>query len=485
MRFLWRSIAGLFLTAVTFGLVIYAVDMVRGSIEARMADERPSPPPREREFTVNVVTAVPGVHTPVLQAFGEVRAQRSLELRAAASGRVIEVAPSFSEGGAVRGGDILVRIDPTEAEAERDRLAADLTDAEAEVRDAKAALGLANDDKAGAEDQERLRDQALQRQRDLQERGVGTESAVETAALAAAAARQSVLTKRQAITQAEARISQSNTQLIRAQIALAEAQRRVEDTVLTAPFDGTLSEVSLAQGRLVTNNEQLATLVDPDALEVSFRLSTVQYARLLGEAGQLESLPVEAQLDVSGIDLKANGMIQRDSAAVGEAQSGRVIFAALDAAPGFKPGDFVTVSVQETTIDRAILLPASALDGSGTVLVLGPENRLETVDVTLLRRQGNEVLVGGRDVAGREVVTSRTPLLGTGIRVKPLRTTDAAAPEEPALVELTDERRAKLIAFVEANNRMPAEVKTRILGTLVEAKVPEQLVSRLESRMGG
>ena len=51
-------------------------------------------------------------------------------------------------------------------------------------------------------------------------------------------------------------------------------------------------------------------------------------------------------------------------------------------------------------------------------------------------------------------------------------------------MELDTERRARLIAFVEANTRMPDAVKTRILGQLQEAKVPEQIVVRIESRMG-
>jgi hypothetical protein len=61
----------------------------------------------------------------------------------------------------------------------------------------------------------------------------------------------------------------------------------------------------------------------------------------------------------------------------------------------------------------------------------------------------------------------------------------AAAESQPDLVELTPERRAQLISFVEANNRMPKEAKARILEQLSQDRVPAQVVSRLESRMGG
>ena len=83
------------------------------------------------------------------------------------------------------------------------------------------------------------------------------------------------------------------------------------------------------------------------------------------------------------------------------------------------------------------------------------------------------------------MVEARSPLLGAGISVRPLRPEQADTPAEPEMVELTDERRARLVAFVEANQRMPAEAKQRVLARLAEARVPAQMVARLESRMGG
>jgi DnaJ-domain-containing protein 1 len=53
------------------------------------------------------------------------------------------------------------------------------------------------------------------------------------------------------------------------------------------------------------------------------------------------------------------------------------------------------------------------------------------------------------------------------------------------MIELSDARRARLVAFVEGNKAMPSEVKQRMLKRLEEARVPAQLVSRIESRMGG
>tara|TARA_R110000764_G_scaffold5106_6_gene20525 strand:- start:9722 stop:11182 length:1461 start_codon:yes stop_codon:yes gene_type:complete len=486
MRFLRQSLIGLVLTALTLVLLLYAGNLVRGAVQERMSRVTKAPPARERTFAVTLIQAEAGDVVPELDTFGEVQSRRTLELRAAVAGRVTDMADSFEDGGSVAEGDVLVQLDPADAQSTLDRVQADIADAKAELRDAQRTLDLNRDDQAAAQEQADLREKAFQRQVDLETRGVGTAAAVETAELAASAARQAVLTRRQAVTSAEARIDQANTTLARTEIALAEAQRRLADTTLRAPFDGTLSLTNVTLGRLVSANEKLADLVDPDALEVSFRVSTAQYARLLDDAGALLRAPVQVTLDVAGIDLQATGTISRASVEAGEAQTGRLVFARLDGARGFKPGDFVTVKVEEPELQNVIRLPSSALGADDTVLVLGEGNRLETVSVTVLRRQGDTILVRGDGLESREVVEARSPLLGAGIAVTPLRIgREEAAPAVPEMLELSAERRARLVAFVEANDRMPQEAKARVLAQLAEPQVPAQMVARIESRMGG
>lgn len=486
MRFIRQSIIGLVLAALSLGLLAYAGQLVGGAVQERLAQETQARPARERVFAVGVVRAEPGSERPVLESFGEVESRRVLELRSPASGRIIELAEGFEDGGVVTAGQVLIRMDTADAQSALDRARADLLDGEAEVRDAERSLILSRDEEVASQDQADLQQRAYERQVDLAGRGVGTAAAVEVAALAAASARQAVLARRQSVAIAEARIDQAQTRMARANIALAEAQRALDDTTLMAPFDGTLSETDVVAGRLASANEKLAVLIDAEALEVAFRVSTAQFARLLDEDGHVMSAPVTATLDVSGVDLHATGIINRTSAGSGEAQTGRLIFARLDSARGFKPGDFVTVAVQEPPLDNVVRLPASAVDGNNTVLVLGEDSRLEALTVRVLHREGDDVLVRSPDIAGRDVVEARSPLLGPGISVRALRPQEpGAAPPEPEMLELTSERRARLIAFVEGNQRMPAEAKARVLSQLSEPTVPAQMVERIESRMGG
>ncbi|GKY86292.1 efflux RND transporter periplasmic adaptor subunit [Sinisalibacter aestuarii] len=489
MRFLRRSLAGLFLVALTIALLALAGETLRSAIQERLARESDQGTARERVYSVNVMTVEPGEIVPVLEAFGEVRARRTLELRAQVAGSVVELGQGFEEGGRVEAGQLLLRVDPTNLQDSLALARTDLAEAQDEQRDAGAALDIARDDLASAQRQAELRAQALARQQDLAQRGVGTEAAVETAALSAASAEQAVLSRRSALASAEARVAQAENTLARRQIALDEAARRLAETEVRASFSGTLADVAAIEGRLVTANEHVATLVDPSALEVSFRLSTAQYARLLDSDGALVPADVSVRLAVSGVDIEAVGRIDRESAEVGEGQTGRLLFARLEDVRGFRPGDFVTVEIREPALRGVAELPASALGATDTVLVLGAEDRLEEVSVTVLRRQGETVLVRAGDLAGREVVTERTPMLGAGIGVKPFRPGAAAAPaqsqqENMTMIALDDERRAKLIAFVTEENAMQPAMRERMLFRLNQPEVSEQFVQRLEQQMG-
>ncbi|SHH28427.1 efflux RND transporter periplasmic adaptor subunit [Cognatishimia maritima] len=485
MRFLRQSLMGLFLFAVTVGLLIAAVQVFTASLSDRMSQERRAPQARERVFTANVQLAEPATAAPKMTAFGEIQSQRTLDIRAATGGTLTELAPNFQEGGRVEKGQLLARFDTDEAQDALARVETDLRAALSEQAEAKRALELAQEDWASAQAQLELRERALARQKDLETRGVGTEAAIETAELNLSNARQQELARRQSIAQLEARIDQSETQVARAKIAEAEAARNLADRQITASFSGALSKVSVIEGGLVSANERLARLIDPDALEVSFRVSTAQYARLLDEAGRLRPAEVTVQLDVAGLILQASGQISRDSAAVGEGQTGRLIFATLSEARGLKPGDFVSVAISEPPLPNVVTLPAAALDPQGRVMVVGDGERLQAVPVKLLRRQGDDILVSADRIAGASVVTRLTPVLGAGVRVKPVGLGEQAPEPTPDMVELTEEQRAKLVAFVQGNTRLPDDRKAQLLEQLAAPTVPAQMVNRLEQRMGG
>ena len=486
MRFLSRGIIGLALTALTLALLALAAGQIVRALGDRAAGRSVAPAAAERVFAVNVETLAPQEAQPVLTAYGDVRSTRRLEMRAEAVGELIELAPGFRDGGLVAAGEVVFRVDPAEAEAELALSRNAYRGAQAEELEAEAALALAREELAAAERQRDLRQGSLLRAEDLRDRGVSTAADLEVAELAFSTANQALTGRRLALAQAEARIERAAIARERAGIERDEAARRLENTVTRAPFGGVMSDVDVVLGRLASPNERLGVLLDPAALEVAFRISSLEFARLAYAQGVIPSLDVTVNLEVDGVDLSAKGRIERVGVAAETGQSGRLIYAAIDGAAGLlRPGDFVTVELEEPTLQDVAVLPATAVGPDGGVLLVGADDRLEAAQVDVLRRQKDIVIVGGAPF-GRELVSELSPQLGPGVMVRALRRGEPTAEADvDDMVALSDEQRAGLIASVEANERLGADAKARILAALAEDAVPRRMLDRIEARRSG
>ena len=486
MRFIGRSLTGLLLLAVTLALLGAAAMLIGGAVRQSLEPGGPGRPAVERVVAANVVTLTPGEIAPVLTAYGKVEAARSLEMRTRAAGTVVWVADTFRNGLSVRKGEVLVRLDQAPAKETLAVARADLTEAHAAATEAVAAVTLTEDDLKAAEAQLQLRQQALARQKDIAARGVGSAEAVETAEIAVFSAEQAVLSRRQALASAKAAVDRTAVAVTRAEIALGEAERTLSETEIKAGLSGRVDGVGLVTGAVVGANEGLGRIIDPATLDVAVRLSTAQFM-LLGQDGTLVGAPVSIVLNGAAGEMTVPGRLDRLGAAVGEGQTGRLVYVAVtpagEIAALLQPGDFVEVRIEEPALQDAATLPALAVGRNGTLLALGPEDRLQEIAVEVLRQQGDDVIIRVGALAGREVVQERSALLGEGIRIRPIR--PEAEADDQSMVPLSDARRAELIAMVESNAEMPADVKAQLLEELEAREIPAATLERLDRRMGG
>jgi multidrug efflux pump subunit AcrA (membrane-fusion protein) len=426
MRFLLRGLSG-------FGLIVVAAALVvmAGLHLAETLRVPPAAGPRvseERVYVVSTAVLEPVTARPVIHAHGTVRSWRTLSLRAAVAGRVVNMAERFRDGARVAKGDLLLRIDPADYESRVAEAEAVLDEAYADVAEAEQAVAAAAIELQAAETQRVLRAAGLARQRDLAARGVASGAVVEEAELALAAAQQAVAGRGQAVVAAELRVERTRIAVKRAQLALAEASRALRDTAILAPFDGIVADVGAGLGDLLAVNAPVGTLIDPAALEIAFRVTHAQYARLGTTEGGLHPLPVTVvPPHGSGMPAVA-GRLDRPGARAGAGGTGRTLFARLDPAAGLrlKPDDFVTVRLQEPPLADVAVVPAMALSETGGLLVLGEDDRLVAVTVTVLRREGDRAIVADAPF-GATYVTDRKPQLAPGLKVRPRRATAGPA----------------------------------------------------------
>ncbi len=492
MRFMLRGLSGLVLAILTIAMIGYGVLTVNKSRQpANDARQRPG---AERSYTVNVAALEPVTIQPQIRAYGTVRSWRILELRAAASGKLVEVSAAFRNGAPVTAGQLLARIDPADAGSSLADAQAGLADARADETDAQLAVTVAEQDMAAAQRRKELYERALERQNELQRRGIGTNAAIENAELDVASAHQAILTRSQSINAARNRIERAALTVTRAQITLAEAERILGETRITAPFAGLLADVDATLGRLVTQNERLGRLIDPAALEVGFRVSNAQFSRLIGADGALLTAPVAATLDLGDVKVTATGRLERLAASVGEGQTGRLIYARLDVdgTTILRDGDFVTVTIAEAPLENVARIPATAATEDGRVLFVDTDNRLVERTLPILRRQDDDLIVAIGDESGN-YVTERLPQLGAGIQVTTATPAGKGPPDgngetkdsTSENIVLSDDRRQALVAFLKSNKRMPPDRKERLLQLLADPEVPKRVVDQIESRMKG
>lgn len=478
MRFLSRAVSGLLIAASTLGLIGLSLWWVQDTADT-IGDKR-TRIARERSYTVDAGILKATQYRPTIVAYGEIKAWRTLEVRAPKAGRIDKLADNLRDGVLVKKGALLLSIEP-EASARRVADAEQaLAQAKAQLAEAEGALKLVRDEIGIMRVPVAVKKRDLERKRALRKKGAVSQTALDEAELAVSNAEQALVAKRQSALALERRVAEGKAAVRRAALTLADAKQAAEDARYTAPFAGRLADVTATLGRIVSQNEKLALLIDPTALEVAFKVRDADFGRLIGDGkkGELKPLKVSVVMQFGARVVTVQGTLTR-AAATSDPAGGRIVYARLKAAPDtpLKPGDFVTVTVHEAPIDDAIVISARAATEDGQILLIGEDGRLEEVKATILRRQGDKLIVSGVPL-GRHYVATRLPYLAAGIKVN-VRGAGAKGDAQDTIA-LSPRRRAALIRIVQESKRLAPQRKQRLIAALAKPRVSRRLVERIE-----
>lgn len=378
--------------------------------------EAPQRMNRERSFTVNAAEAVYGTHRADVTTFGQVIAARTLDLRAQVQGQVISVSPNFVAGGEVAAGEVLVRIDPFSYDAAVIEARAAIANAELSLAEAREAKALEERNIETARNSLASAQTDLERALSLLASGAATQQTVDTRAL-------TVAERQQALGQREANIFTLDAQILRQQAAIAQAghqletaQRNRANTEIAAPFDGTVTASTVSEGGYVNANENLGSLYETAALDVSFMLSDHQYGQL--NAAGIAGRPVSVAWTVEPRPVEASGIVTRTAAEVDAATGGIGLYARLDAEEAglLRPGTFVSVAVEGIAHENSLMLPETAVYDEDHLYVIR-EGRMAAVPLTILARQNDKLIVTADIAPGERIITSRLSQAGEGVAV--------------------------------------------------------------------
>ncbi|NOY80468.1 MAG: HlyD family efflux transporter periplasmic adaptor subunit [Kiritimatiellaeota bacterium] len=396
--------------------------------------------PAKEVVPVAVFTARATDRTVVVRATGQVVPSRRLELTPQVAGRVIEVAPNLEPGGLFRKGDVLVRLEP-------DDFAAVVTQAEARLADAQAALRL----EQGRQRVSRREWEELPP--DDRQGGVDED----------------LMLRRPQLRRSEAAVKAAES-------VLAQARRNLERTVIRAPFDVTVLDKFVEIGQQVSPQTRLVSLAGtarwwveaavplddltqvelPDAdgnggaaaritrrsqgrSLINRRGRVVRLSRDLSPAGRLARLLVEIS-----DPLRLEGAGRAAAASGTDTSKGPAAATPLP----LLLNDYVEVAITGRVMRNIIALPRPTVREGNKVWIMGPDSTLEIRAVEPIWRTRTQIWVraappeearAGRGVApGERIVSSGVPaaLPGLALRVLGTGRTEtggaAPAPQRPA-----------------------------------------------------
>lgn len=363
--------------AITLGIVVLAGACSRTPTAA--------PPAAVVDVTVRTVRpqTIPITH----ELTGRVAAFATAEIRPQVGGIVLE--RLFTEGGDVRAGQILYRIDPS---AVRTQVAS----AESALAKAQASLPA-------------VRERAVRYRELVTIEAVSKDSAEE----AESASRQ-----------AEAEVAAAKAALESARLSLSYAN-------VTSPIRGRIGRSSVSRGALVTADQTtpLATVQQLDPIYVDATRSVTELLRVRREFA-------EGRMQVGrGQRAKATLVLEDGSAYAHSGQmlltealvddtAGSVVMRAEFPNPEHQlmPGMFVRLTLQGAVADQVLTVPQVAVSrdakGNALVFVVGANDTVEQRSVVATQAAGDQWIVDSGIAAGERVVTEGIQKIRAGTRVK-------------------------------------------------------------------
>ena len=339
-----------------------------------------------------------GGNASVLDATGYVVARRMATVSAKITGKVREVL--IEEGQRVEEGDVMARLDPVDADAQRTLSASQVAAAESQIAGTRAQVkeAEANAARLGA---------------------LATQKLVSRAQLEQAVAQRDALRAQLATVQRNAQVARNS---------LAIASNGVDNTIVRAPFAGVVIAKSAQPGEIVSplsagggfTRTGIGTIVDMDSLEVEVEVGEAFIGRVK------PGMPTEAVLNAYP-DWKIPGKVIAIIPAADRGKATVKVRVGLDAKDprivpdmGVRVGFLEAAKPAETNARPGVLVPAAAItqrDGKDVAFAINGEV-VQQRSLVLGRTLGDDrEVLQGLD-GGDSVVLDPPEQLADGARVR-------------------------------------------------------------------
>jgi multidrug efflux pump subunit AcrA (membrane-fusion protein) len=404
-------------------LLVFAISL----LAVGCSGDEANPGPKEAAKTIIEVETAEALTRDLptyMEASGNLSGDEQSDVAPAVGGKIVEV--RFDIGSFVKKGDLLVRLDPKDAEIRVDQAKKAVEQAIANLRQTQSRLGVSDGEVFEIERFSQVR--SVKAQLDLAERELARASRL----LESGDVSQSVYEARRSQRDAllgqldEARsnasvaikaIETARAVVVSAESQVATAEKFLADTRIVSPITGYVSERNADVGEFISPNvpnSKLATIVRTNTLRM--RLEIPEQAMASIERGQSVIVQVGTYPD-----RKFAGRIVRISPVVNTVSRLLIAEAEIDNRDGLlKPGQFATARITQSRTSAAVMVPTDAIrtDGSINKIFVIENGVADERIVQLGLIEGDLIEIKQGVSAGEVVAISGLSAVGDGMSVK-------------------------------------------------------------------
>ena len=372
--------------------------------------------PVETGRLVEVIPVKAETLTMTVESYGTVQPREVLKLVAEVRGQIVDIHPSFKEGGFIQKGAVLIRIDPRDYQLEVERRRVQVSQARAELRRLKQEVV-----NLGASIKIAKSDVALAQKEVLRLKTLSGKKVVAQTTLDQAEQRYLVSLERLQGFENQLALTgplqeQFEAQRDMAKVMLRQAELALERSSIVAPFDARILERSIEKGQHVNSGQLLGSIYRDAAFELEVRIPVRELKWL--PADITSGNPLFADIILTNDEKRYvwKGRVVRIKAHMEEkTRTLPVVVEVEEALPigsnrslfPLRPGMFVTVKIKGKKIGRAFTLPRYVIY-PGDVVYIFQDNRLKIKPVHILRSFKDTVIVDQGLSDGELVI--KTPL---------------------------------------------------------------------------
>ncbi|OED82191.1 acriflavin resistance protein [Vibrio cyclitrophicus ZF65] len=400
-----------------------AVGVIGLVVAINLKPDLPTKPAGDRARLVETLSLEQQLIAPLAVGFGKVVPKVEWKAIAEVTGQIVYRHPDLDKGQVIPAGTVVLKVDPLDYELK-------LIQAEADLKSSQTSLAKLNQEEDNLNQTLKIEknrlvisNKELQRKQDLRKKGLTSQSDVDLQQQSALSQQKLVLDIANQITLMpdEKRVAEA---VIKVNVSkVKEAQRSLDKTTITLPRAMRIAQVDIEQNQVVNLQQEMFVAHGINIMEVEAQLSIhdmqtlassfTQFPRDAAGIPTSDQAPIKAsvQLNSGSLNLSWPAKVARISETVDENQAtaGIILEIAQDYsqlqpsnATPLVNGMFVKAEI-EGVANLSWVLPERALHGD-KIYLMDDNSRLKMVNVEVLYRRDNQVVVNGELQTGDKLV---------------------------------------------------------------------------------